>query len=107
MRFAAPVTNAVLPASGLSDVPRDSVGLASGIAHRYGCGLLSGVDELPDVVEVAGALDEVAAGVAGLAFLGRTGSCTPGFRSAALPRLSRSEERRVGEECRSRWSPYH
>src|SRR2546427_8816765 len=22
-------------------------------------------------------------------------------------RLSRSEERRVGEECRSRWSPYH
>ena len=25
---------------------------------------------------------------------------------AALPRL-RSEERRVGKECRSRWSPYH
>ena len=22
-------------------------------------------------------------------------------------RLSRSEERRVGKECRSRWSPYH
>src|SRR5260221_321885 len=22
-------------------------------------------------------------------------------------RISRSEERRVGEECRSRWSPYH
>ena len=21
--------------------------------------------------------------------------------------LSRSEERRVGKECRSRWSPYH
>src|SRR5256885_3024899 len=26
---------------------------------------------------------------------------------AALPRESRSEERRVGKECRSRWSPYH
>ena len=29
---------------------------------------------------------------------------------AALPRLqctTRSEERRVGKECRSRWSPYH
>ena len=25
---------------------------------------------------------------------------------AASPR-SRSEERRVGKECRSRWSPYH
>ena len=22
-------------------------------------------------------------------------------------RMSRSEERRVGKECRSRWSPYH
>ena len=24
-----------------------------------------------------------------------------------LPSLWRSEERRVGKECRSRWSPYH
>ena len=28
------------------------------------------------------------------------------MRGSALPR-SRSEERRVGKECRSRWSPYH
>ena len=26
---------------------------------------------------------------------------------AILPTLCRSEERRVGKECRSRWSPYH
>src|SRR5256886_17691719 len=26
---------------------------------------------------------------------------------AAEKRLPRSEERRVGKECRSRWSPYH
>ena len=25
----------------------------------------------------------------------------------AATALSRSEERRVGKECRSRWSPYH
>src|SRR3712207_8176985 len=25
----------------------------------------------------------------------------------APPWMSRSEERRVGKECRSRWSPYH
>src|SRR5256885_15211627 len=25
----------------------------------------------------------------------------------ALPKGARSEERRVGKECRSRWSPYH
>src|SRR2546430_11248030 len=28
-------------------------------------------------------------------------------RPGGLPDLRRSEERRVGEECRSRWSPYH
>src|SRR3712207_9484526 len=28
-------------------------------------------------------------------------------RSEAEARLWRSEERRVGKECRSRWSPYH
>ena len=28
------------------------------------------------------------------------GSATAGYRA-------RSEERRVGKECRSRWSPYH
>src|ERR1022692_4321752 len=27
--------------------------------------------------------------------------------SSTIWRLGRSEERRVGKECRSRWSPYH
>ena len=26
---------------------------------------------------------------------------------STIPALTRSEERRVGKECRSRWSPYH
>src|SRR5256885_6269149 len=30
-----------------------------------------------------------------------------GSMIAALEELKRSEERRVGKECRSRWSPYH
>src|SRR5256885_1099837 len=30
-----------------------------------------------------------------------------GFEEAAQPPTVRSEERRVGKECRSRWSPYH
>ena len=29
------------------------------------------------------------------------------FSPAALKKIFRSEERRVGKECRSRWSPYH
>ena len=31
----------------------------------------------------------------------------PHLRSLRHERLDRSEERRVGKECRSRWSPYH
>ena len=27
--------------------------------------------------------------------------------SSAIREINRSEERRVGKECRSRWSPYH
>ena len=30
-----------------------------------------------------------------------------GINSASVSLASRSEERRVGKECRSRWSPYH
>ena len=30
-----------------------------------------------------------------------------GIAAAMRSRLGRSEERRVGKECRSRWSPYH
>ena len=43
-----------------------------------------------------------------------SGSCKAAYLSATLflllsiaSALKRSEERRVGKECRSRWSPYH
>src|SRR5439155_18590470 len=32
---------------------------------------------------------------------------TAGRLPTPLPHAARSEERRVGKECRSRWSPYH
>ena len=31
----------------------------------------------------------------------------PLLLTGCAPTISRSEERRVGKECRSRWSPYH
>src|SRR2546430_4889311 len=31
----------------------------------------------------------------------------PHYRGLGWTHLRRSEERRVGKECRSRWSPYH
>src|SRR5882724_4098028 len=38
---------------------------------------------------------------------GRWCVVTSGTRYLASSRLKRSEERRVGKECRSRWAPYH
>ena len=32
---------------------------------------------------------------------------SPDFDAMAFGADNRSEERRVGKECRSRWSPYH
>ena len=29
------------------------------------------------------------------------------YQKSSATRATRSEERRVGKECRSRWSPYH
>ena len=43
-------------------------------------------------------------------FTGATGEITRGDlqgETSAQETSSRSEERRVGKECRSRWSPYH
>src|SRR2546429_8773133 len=37
----------------------------------------------------------------------RRGELTPEMEFIALREGMRSEERRVGKECRSRWSPYH
>ena len=34
-------------------------------------------------------------------------SLEPGSCVVLCGKLTRSEERRVGKECRSRWSPYH
>src|SRR5258708_33496537 len=42
------------------------------------------------------------------AVLARSSSSTVNSRSAeVVTHMIRSEERRVGKECRSRWSPYH
>src|SRR5258706_1059205 len=47
------------------------------------------------------------AGTATFMILGNICTRSCGFCSVATGRPLRSEERRVGKECRSRWSPYH
>ena len=57
-------------------------------------------------------LDEYSLGDADLGSIRALGNYT-GYRTTAREevadrcREARSEERRVGKECRSRWSPYH
>ena len=70
--------------------------IQAGVAG-FKCFLIpSGVEELPHVEE---------------ADLHRAMEQLPGTGSVLLvapsPHTQRSEERRVGQECRSRWSPYH
>ena len=55
------------------------------------------------VVYVSGAAQNKV--VPGLSVL--VGAPKKRIRQAASCNLTRSEERRVGKECRSRWSPYH
>ena len=63
-------------------------------------------DDSEIVAEINAALDWLAAN--GAAHEARTQSLIA-LRAAsrAGPSTGRSEERRVGKECRSRWSPYH
>src|SRR3712207_6294014 len=56
-----------------------------------------------------GALDEIITRVRPdlVVVQGDTTSAMVGALAAYYHRVPRSEERRVGKECRSRWSPYH
>src|SRR2546428_2479018 len=42
-----------------------------------------------------------------LSYPNGSSACGVAFRTHSFLDKERSEERRVGKECRSRWSPYH
>ena len=54
---------------------------------------------------IAGLATGVLGGLVGVA--GLEGDLTADEVAYGSAGLARSEERRVGKECRSRWSPYH
>src|SRR3712207_7726958 len=56
--------------------------------------------------QAGGAMDALHLRLLGAPQITRGGVPVQGFVSAKAQAL-RSEERRVGKECRSRWSPYH
>src|SRR3712207_9526455 len=81
---------------------------AKAVAACVAAYALSPVDLIPDFVPVLGYLDEVIILPLGIMLAVRLvpAELMAEFRREA-DRMSRSEERRVGKECRSRWSPYH
>src|SRR3989449_8965609 len=90
-------------------------GQLSGVAVDLACTLARGTDRPLTVVGYAGGppmLAGVTSGDLDLAFtLAAAGSNVVNVAISHLgvenTYLVRSEERRVGKECRSRWSPYH
>ena len=76
---------------------------------------LSSIAE-PSLAPLQGAMHAGGAGASGTTGAGFSSMVTQGLQQVNgqllasqtdLQQLSRSEERRVGKECRSRWSPYH
>src|SRR6202161_946866 len=98
----ATIVNIALPSAqralGFSTADRQWVITAYALAFG---GLLLGGGRLSDLL---GRKRTFIAGLAGFAVASAAGGAAPGF---GLLVAARSEERRVGKECRSRWSPYH
>src|SRR2546425_3838454 len=82
-------------------------GIGEAIAHafaRAGCNLVLLSRTQAEIEQVA--RQTAALGVTSVALSGDVSRRSEVERIMAAA-LERSEERRVGKECRSRWSPYH
>ena len=84
--------------------------------------LLIGINDYPEGNELTGCIEDINSVKAAIE---RHGDGSPNFGVKMMPNVQtsgevmdairklfagnddRSEERRVGKECRSRWSPYH
>ena len=89
------------------DLRDNGAGVLKGVSPEYGVGIVSYTTGT--VAVTLGALPDVGSEIVyawgGKANYFNRASSVIAPPSVAL--LLRSEERRVGKECRSRWSPYH
>src|SRR2546426_8236239 len=92
-----------------AEVEADALGMAN-VEIAVGLGRKAGVD-LPvfrrDHVGCNDGADEVTGSGGGVRALRSTHVRQTAKANKHIPPCPRSEERRVGKECRSRWSPYH
>ena len=70
------------------------------IAEEAGACAVMALERVPSDIRAAG-------GVARMSDPGMIREIKAAVSIPVMAKRSRSEERRVGKECRSRWSPYH
>ena len=81
--------------------------LGSGAFREQVEGLVEGGADLLLAETIIDTLNAKAAIFAVQQVFDQRGETRPIMISGTITDASRSEERRVGKECRSRWSPYH
>ena len=82
------------------------LGLGGSLAGLGGS-VLNGLGTLPSPGQLSWGHACAAAGCGAIALLLSGASMRDASSGCGAPPTRRSEERRVGKECRSRWSPYH
>src|ERR1022692_1686902 len=95
--------NLISPKYGVHPAAECLAGARTPYYGRSSVSLKASVQQSPDLGRLNGALAD---SFVGLIHLDRVTSYPQDVLPAA-DRHNRSEERRVGKECRSRWSPYH
>ena len=99
--FTNPLKALAMLALGLAAAGPGEFALAQGASP------LAGVPQAAADAETQSAVADYNAGAFEAALKGFRHAAEHGSRLAQFDYAMRSEERRVGKECRSRWSPYH
>src|SRR2546426_11287969 len=84
-----------------------SIGVTAMVARRIGEKNLAGAAEAAVQGIALGVIVALMTGAIGVAFAPRLLALMGASPEVLTIGSTRSEERRVGKECRSRWSPYH